>query len=543
MALLLAAGSALAVPLTTSAAAETTGPLTTVIVRGDGGTSPATLASDITANGGQVKAMIETLDGAVATVPANEIAALSRAPGIAEVTPDSKLTLSSIGGYEPASDAASLYNTAQEAGAAGAWSKGYTGKGVGVALIDTGVSPVQGLNNPGQVFNGPDVSFDSQAPQLTYLDEYGHGTHLAGIIAGNDYPESPYSYASDTTHFYGIAPDAHIINVKVGDENGVVDVSQVLAAIDWVVQHRNDAQMNIRVINLSFGTYSGEAYTLDPLAYASEVAWRNGITVVAAAGNGGKDGGLEDPAYDPFLLAVGAVDTQGTVNQGDDTAASFTAIGNGVRNPDIAAPGVHIASLRDPGSYIDQTYGSTGTVSANTRFFRGSGTSQAAAVVSGVAALFYQAWPNATPDQLKAALMSKAANLPHLVGTAVGAGMVSAAKAINVSSLPTATQNFTPSTGGGTLEATRGGVHVMSNGSALQGEQDIFGNAFNSTSMAALEANGASWSGGTWNGASWSGASWSGASWSGASWSGASWSGASWSGASWSGASWSGASW
>ena len=543
-ALLLAAGGAVALP-TTVAAASTTGPLTTVVVRGGGSASPATIAADVAAVGGHVTRPLSILDGAVAVVPASEVGALRSAHGVAQVTADGRLTLDSIGGYDPTTDAGSLYSTEQITGAQSAWQNGATGRGVGVALVDTGVSPVQGLNGPGQVINGPDLSFDSQTPQLTHLDEYGHGTHMAGIIAGNDGYGTGTAYAGNSGQFTGVAPDAHIVNVKVGDENGVVDVSQVLAAIDWVVQHRNDSGVNLRVINLSFGTNSLQPYQLDPLAFAAEAAWRQGLVVVTSAGNGGNNSnGLNDPAYDPYLIAVGAVDTQATVSTADDTVAAFSSSGNGVRNPDVVAPGVHIASLRVPGSVIDQQFAATATVASNTRFFRGSGTSQAAAVVSGAAADLLSAKPWLSPDQVKYALTSTANPLSNTPSTLQGAGDLNLAAALNAKTSPgQAKQGYAPSLGTGSLEAARGSAHVVANGVTLAGEQDIFGNAFSSATMAAAEANGASWSGGSWNGASWSGASWSGASWSGASWSGASWSGASWSGASWSGASWSGASW
>jgi serine protease AprX len=115
----------------------------------------------------------------------------------------------------------------------------------------------------GKIINGPDLSFESQSDELRYLDTYGHGTHLAGIIAGNDGTEDG---------FRGVAPGARVVNVKVANYEGAVDVSQVIAAIDWVVQHRNDNGMNIRVINLAYGTDSTQSPMLDPLSFAVEQA-------------------------------------------------------------------------------------------------------------------------------------------------------------------------------------------------------------------------------------------------------------------------------
>src|SRR6185312_984838 len=148
-----------------------------------------------------------------------------------------------------------------------------------------------------------------------------HGTFMAGLIAGNDGQPGGYR---------GVAPDARIVSLKVGVADGGVDVSQVIAAIDWVVQHRNDNGMNIRVINLSYGTNSTQAYAVDPLAYAVEQAWKAGIVVVAAAGNTGYQTGagapgVANPALNPFVIAVGGVDTMGTYDTNDDRLGDYSA--------------------------------------------------------------------------------------------------------------------------------------------------------------------------------------------------------------------------
>src|SRR4051812_19836207 len=158
-------------------------------------------------------------------------------------------------------------------GAPKAWDEGATGRGVDVAVIDTGVTPVQGLDGPNKVVYGPDLSFDSQDPAKAYLDGYGHGTAMAGIIAGDD---------GTVTGFHGIAPDSRVVSVKVGASNGAVDVSQIIAGIDWVVEHAHDPGFNIRVLSIALGTDSPQSWSVDPLAHAAEVAWRNGIVVVAA---------------------------------------------------------------------------------------------------------------------------------------------------------------------------------------------------------------------------------------------------------------------
>jgi serine protease AprX len=491
---------------------------------------------------GRIGLRLGIIHGFSATLSHSAAVKLRGFPGVVSVTPNGVLRAMS---YNASSDVGSMLNVSQMTGAEAYWAAGYTGSGVDVALIDSGVAPVDGLTYPGKVINGPDLSFESQAPNLTYLDSLGHGTHMAGIIAGRANGAVSGAYVGDQTNFLGMAPDARIVSVKVADAYGNTDVSQVIAAIGWVVQHRHDNGMNIRVLNLSYGTNSTQDYALDPLAFAAETAWKKGIVVVTAAGNAGfaKGGSLTDPAYDPYVIAVGAADTMGTTTRTDDTVASFSSNSNSGQNKrlvDFLAPGTHIVSLRDPGSFIDQTYGSTGYVTDG--LFRGSGTSQAAAVVSGAAALVLQQRPNITPDQLKALLTYTAYSLKGLSKQYQGGGEIDLQAAINTWT-PVSVQTWVGSTGAGLLELSRGDVHLTLNGVTLQGEQDIFGAVFNSAQMALLEAAGNSWSDGVWNGNSWSGNSWSGNSWSGNSWSGNSWSGNSWSGNSWSGNSWSGNSW
>ena len=453
--------------------------------------------------------------------------------------------------YDPATDVNSMFNTTQYTGATAWWNAGYTGAGVDVALIDTGVSPVPGLDTPGKIIYGPDLSLESQAPNLTNLDTNGHGTFMASLIAGKDSTlTAPYASAPASA-YRGMAPDARIVSLKVGVADGGVDVSQVIAAIDWVVQHAHDPGLNIRVINLSYGTDSIQAYSVDPLAFAIEQAWKAGIFVVAATGNNGfvaHTGSLTNPAYDPKIFAVGATDSMGTTSTADDTVASFSSTGSTSRYVDVVAPGSHLVSLRVPGSYIDLMHGDTGYVTD--RFFRGSGTSTAAAIVSGAAALAIQKNPTITPNYLKNLFLGNTTTLSGFSTQRQGLGEVNLSEMLSAPLLaPSRSWNrIAWSTGTGSLELSRGTDHIAMDGVVLSGEQDIMGSPFDSAAMAALEAQAKSWSGGTWNGKSWSGASWSGASWSGVSWSGASWSGKSWSscvfsGASWSGASWSGASW
>jgi serine protease AprX len=370
---------------------------------------------------------------------------------------------------------------------------------------------------------------------------------MAGLIAGRDAAlTAPYDQAPASA-YRGMAPDARIVSIKVATADGGTDVSQVIAAIDWVVQHRTDNGLNIRVLNLSYGTNSSQWYGVDPLAYAVEQAWDAGIVVVAAAGNSGyqtkgSSPALADPAYDKRIIAVGASDSMGTMTMTDDTMPDFCAAAKtgSARASDFVAPGVHIQGLRVVNSWIDTNV--DGRVVFDDRFMRGSGTSESAAIASGAAALILDKYPQATPAQVKKLLKDGAYDMPTQNTRQVGSGELRLSTILSAP-LPVYSQNIAPATGGGSLELARGSDHLTRDGVVLKGEQDIFGKPFDSVAMAVLEAARSSWSGGTWNGSVWSGSSWSGNSWSGSSWSGNSWSGNSWSGSSWSGNSWSGNSW
>ncbi len=504
-----------------------------------------TAAEDLVESlGGTVGEQLAIIGGFTATIPAGMLDTLNAFPAVHSATADDAVRLMSTDNWVEDdvlySGTGSMFKTAKFTRIKKVWEAGFTSDGVDVALIDSGVVPVPGLDDPSKVINGPDLSFESQSDDFRYLDTYGHGTHMAGIIAGKDAGVTNPWTDSRNGEFVGIAPDARIVNVKVAGHDGAVDVSQVIAAIDWVVQHKNDNGMNIRVINLSFGTDSTQAASLDPLSFAVEQAWKAGIVVVVAAGNDGNGEDLRMPASNPFVIAVGASDSNGTNITSDDFLTSFTNCGVGEREYDVLAPGRSIFSLRAPGSTADLEHPEA---VYQDRLFRGSGTSQAAAVVSGAVAVMLEQRPELTPDQVKELIVSNNDHLGQVPGNGCERRAMLDMKGIWEDSTPSAVQTHTAAVGTGSLEASRGSDHVEDNGVVLDGEQDIFGNAWEGTSWSTAAAQGTSWSGGDWNGTSWSGTSWSGTSWSGTSWSGTSWSGTSWSGTSWSGTSWSNQSW
>ena len=532
------AGTALAAEPTASAAARVP-----VIVTEQPGAGSAPEAA-VVRLGGVVDRQLGIIPAFRASVPADRLDALRAVPGVREVTADAAVHLASTDVTDQSGQTGSLYSLTGTIGATALWSKGFTGKGVDVAVIDSGVAPVEGLATPGKVVQGPDLSLEAQQCDSTGtsctsspaygVDGYGHGTAMAGIIAGRD-SAAPSTLTSDSgrTDFLGVAPDARIVSVKVADAGGESDVSQVIAGIDWVVKNRRANGLNVRVLNLSFGTDGVQEYLTDPLAYAAEAAWRAGIVVVVSAGNrGSADGKLTNPAYDPYVLAVGAVDDGGTVGAGNDVIPSWSSRGDGVRNPDLVAPGAGVVSLRDPGSLLDAAHPAA---VVGTRFFRGSGTSQAAAVVSGSAALLLSQRPGLTNDQVKALLTGSARHIPSADAQGQGSGLVnvSGAMTTNTPLALLAAQTWAPATGLGSLEAARGTTHVQVNGAPLTGEVDVTGAAWNPLLWTTKAAAGADWSGGSWSGNRFTGGSWNGRAWFGHGWNADHYAGQSWSGTAW----------
>ncbi|HUW66058.1 MAG TPA: S8 family peptidase [Spirochaetia bacterium] len=273
-----------------------------------------------------------------------------------------------------------------------AWKQGYSGKGVVVAVVDTGIHPHPDLVRPtSRIVAFHDLVGGRRVP----YDDNGHGTHCAGIIAGNG--------RSLRGRYRGIAPEAGLVGVKALDKDGGGLLSTVIAGIDWCLAQKD--ALKIRVISLSLGSPATASYRDDPVAIAVGTAWAAGLVVVAAAGNDGPAGRtVESPGYSPAVITVGAEDDHRTIPPDDDTIASFSSRGptrDGLAKPDVVAPGVGIVSLRTPGSVLDRN---------NPRFrvaryyFSLSGTSMATPMCAGLAALILEAKPELTPDQVKGAI-------------------------------------------------------------------------------------------------------------------------------------------
>ena len=301
---------------------------------------------------------------------------------------------------------------------------GVTGRGVGVAIVDSGIAPHLALAN--KVVAA--VSFVPNDP--AGLDRFGHGTHIAGIVAGQG------NAAAGVTDRYmgGIAPGAHLINVKVLGREGSGRTSDVIAGLDWVIAHK--ASYGIRIVNLSLGHHVTEPSLTDPLNAAVVRAVATGLVVVASAGNQGRDaegrqvlGGITSPGNSPHAVTAGATNTYDTVARNDDTVTTYSSRGptkyEFAAKPDVVAPGNKIVSLEAAGSLLARTYpGERIAGSESNAYRRMSGTSMAAAMVTGAAALILEAAPGLTPRHVKMVVQAGASPMLREGLVASGAGSV-----------------------------------------------------------------------------------------------------------------------
>ena len=306
---------------------------------------------------------------------------------------------------------------------------GYTGTGVGVAILDSGIAAHPALDS--RVVAR--VNLVSDEPGVTG-DPFGHGTHIAGIIGGNRTASSLVTNA----FLGGSAPSARLIDVRVLGSRGSGRTSDVIAGLDWVVANRQ--AYNIRVINLSLGHPVTEPSATDPLCRAVARAVAAGITVSVSAGNYGLTttgqpvlGGITSPGNAPEALTVGALDTKGTLDPSDDEIAPYSSKGPArfeiVVKPDVVAPGNHIVSLEAQNSYLSTTYRQWHIAgSGKNAYMRLNGSSMSTAVVSGGVALLINANPSLTPAQVKIAIQMGARFMPEAGLVGAGAGSVNFAQ-------------------------------------------------------------------------------------------------------------------
>jgi serine protease AprX len=341
-----------------------------------------------------------------------------------------------------------------------------TGFGIGVAVIDTGIDG--GLPDFADANGNSRVvaSVVTDPNATTAADTYGHGTHVAGIIAG-DGTRRPAG-DPDAGRYIGIAPEANLIAIKAADDAGRGTILDAIYGLQFAVDHQSD--YNIRVVNLSLSSTVAESYHTDPLDAAVESAYFHGILVVAAAGNRGSDQDAVDyaPGNDPFAISVGAVDDGGTATRWDDQLTDWSSRGttqDGVDKPEVVAPGAHIVSTLAPGSAFAAL---CPACVVDGGYIRLGGTSMAAPVVSGLAALVFEAHPDWTPDEAKSTIIDTARALPG------GVSEVNAAAAVWTSTPSSSTgDNVVPNDlvdpAGGAIDYARSSWGRSSWGAAPEG--------------------------------------------------------------------------
>jgi len=426
--------------------------------------------------GGRPGPGLHIINGLSATLTAGAARTLASEPQVHAVSLNSTLLQTSWRNTPTPWQLSTTYD--QSVHAPGMWRQS-TGRGVGVAVIDTGIT--------GDIPDFRTSRWDSDSRVIasavvdpnasTAADTYGHGTAVAGLVAGNSHDRDDGDPLQD--QYAGSAPNANLISIKVANDDGQATTLDALYGLQFAVDHKD--AYNIRVINMSFRSTDAESYKTDPLDAAAEQAWFDGITVVAAAGNMGtaSDAVSYAPGNDPYVITVGAVDDQGTADNSDDVVASWSSQGttqDGIAKPDVVAPGAHIISTLAPSSdfatlcpncVIDGSY------------FQVSGTSLAAPIVAGVAADLIADHPDWTPDMVKGALANTATQLPG------GAGEVNAWAA------------------------------DQAGGDQLTSDQNLTPNTLIDPDTGSIDYNAASWSAGSWStaadplAASWSAASWS----------------------------------
>jgi serine protease AprX len=467
-----------------------------VIVQGKGGNQAAHAVADVLGLSLKAARTFSSIDGVAVDLTGAQILAVASDKHVTAITADSRVRLSGATSYEkwPFVTGVTKY-----------WANGSSpaAPAATIAVVDSGIDATR-PEFAGRILANVNLS---SLPGNSPGDGRGHGTFVAGIAAGNMQGKN------------GAAPAAKIVSLDVMDDKGMAKTSDVIAAADWILA--NKAKYGIRVANFSLHSAVANSFMYDPLDKAVERLWFDNVVVVVAAGNYGKPDGPSGvpfaPGNDPFVITVGASDTGRSVSTFDDVAAPWSAYGytlDGFAKPDLAAPGRYMVG---PVPVTASLYTERADHVVEPGYMELSGTSFAAPIVSGVAALVLGRHPEFTPDQVKGALMAGTKPMPRAAALSVGVGEVNAARSLD---------NLKPPNPNKALN----GFIVASAASG--------GRAFDAASWAAKAKSDASWAEASWADTLWADASWSAASWADASWSDASWATASWADSALATASW-----
>jgi serine protease AprX len=468
-----------------------------VIVQGKGGNQAAHAVADVLNISLKSARTFTSIDGVAIDLTGAQILTLAADKHVTAITANAPM--------RPAAASTSNDKWPFVTGVFKYWASGATpaAPAATIAVVDSGIDASR-PEFAGRIVASVNLS---TLPGNSPDDGRGHGTFVAGIAAG------------DSPNHSGAAPGAKLVSLDVMDDQGMARTSDVIAAADWILA--NKATYGIRVANFSLHSSVANSFMYDPLDKAVERLWFGGVVVVAAAGNYGLPNGPSGvpfaPGNDPFVITVGASDTGRSVSTNDDTAAPWSAYGytlDGFAKPELAAPGRYMVG---PVSVTSTLYSERPDHVVEPGYMELSGTSFAAPIASGVAALILGKHPEYTPDQVKGALMIRAKPMPNAADLSEGVGEINAQRSVEVQSPPN--PNLALNAFLITDPGTRGRV-------------------FDSASWASNAKASASWASASWSAASWASASWSAASWASASWSDASWASASWASSAEAAASW-----
>jgi serine protease AprX len=484
-------------PLLEAKAHETPNALVNVIIQSNDGTSDAANAfqstgnGDALGNGESVNRSLRLVGSVSVTMKARRVLVLARKPGLT-ITLDARIKLDTA---TPTSS--QVWPTAEAVRPFWSETEQYRSATPTIAIVDSGID-----KNRADFDGGARVIADQVITQLqpnSPGDGRGHGTFVAGIAAGSG------------ANYAGAAPAAKLVSLDVMDDNGMARTSDVIAAAQWIYEHKN--QYNIRVANFSLHATVPSNFTKDPLDRAVEKLWFAGVTVVAAAGNYGNPDGpsgvMFAPGNDPFVITVGAVDLDGSVRVHNHDVPSWSAYGytyDGFRKPELSAAGRYMVGPVPGGSTL---LAQKPENAVETGYMRLSGTSFASPVVAGAAAQILARHPSWTPDQVKGALMKAARYVPDAPSGSAGVGEVNAYRAANVNRPPNPNLALDAYL---RPDPTGGGTPV-----------------FDDVSWSDAAHSSRSWDAVSWSDASWSDVSWTDASWSDVSWSDVTWSDVTWS--------------
>ena len=470
-----------------------------VIIRGTRGVSSNGVASAFNGSShGRIGHAFRSINGIAATLNGAELTALSRNPNILSIVPDTPVATVGI-------EESSLWRAATGADTVPSLTVG--GNLPAIAIVDSGIDASKTQDFGSRIV--ANVNLNSDNPSATGDDE-GHGTMVAGIAAG----ASPL--------YPGVVPTAPIVAIRTADANGASHMSDVIAACDWILQ--NQSKYNIRVANFSLVSEAQSSFVDDPLDAAVEQLWLHGIVVVAASGNFGVPGGVlmaHAPGNDPFVITVGALDTNGTASTADDFTAPWSAYGHtgdGFEKPEISAPGRWIAAPVPVGSTLATTAPDR-VVSPGYMWM--SGTSLAAPMVAGAADALLGLHPDWTPGQVKGALMISSDGLPGIPDWAGGVGELDAAQALQLASAPDADAGLEQF-------ATSGSFDGAAWTQAVQSQTDWSATDWSATDWSATDWSATDWSATDWSATDWSATDWSATDWSATDWSATDWSATAW---------------